>query len=83
LSQDKSCNEIFTSRTKKNSNKTFLKNYLNTKFHLYSLKGSANVQIAMQCFENFGRGNVPNAPLWLCAYYQRQEKQKTRNSKQK
>jgi len=63
LSQDKSCNEIFTSRTKKNSNKTFLKNYLNTKFHLYSLKGSANVQIAMQCFENFGGGMSQMPPL--------------------
>jgi len=27
------------------------------------LKVSTNVDIAMQCFENFGRGNAPNAPL--------------------
>jgi len=26
------------------------------------LKGSANVKIAMQCFENFGGANAPNAP---------------------
>jgi len=30
------------------------------KFHPYSLKISANVKIAMQCFEIFG---VENAPL--------------------
>jgi len=46
-----------------NSNK-FLKKY---KFHLYSLKVSANVKIAMQCFEIFGRGNDPNDLPWLCA----------------
>jgi len=63
LSQDKSCKEIFASRTKRNSNKTFLKNILNTKFHLYSLKVSANAKIALRCFENFG-GQMPP---WLRA----------------
>jgi len=27
------------------------------------LKVSANVKIAMQCFENFGGANAPNTPL--------------------
>ena len=39
-----------TSRTKKNSNKTFLKNDYNIICHLYSLKVSGNVKIATQCF---------------------------------
>jgi len=44
------------------------------------LKVSANVKIAMQCFENFGGANAPNAPLgcapgprcplWLRAWWQ-------------
>jgi len=37
------------------------------KFHLYSLKVSANVKIAMQCFKNFGGGQMPHpgcAPGW-------------------
>jgi len=38
----------------------------NKKFQLYYLKVSANVKIAMQCFENFGGANAPNAP-WLRA----------------
>jgi len=59
LSQGKSCKEIFARRTKKNSNKTFLKNDLNTKFHLHSLKVSANAKIAMRCFENFEGENPP------------------------
>jgi len=29
------------------------------KFNLYSLKVSANVKIAMQCFENFWGGKCP------------------------
>jgi len=29
------------------------------KFNLYSLKVSANVKIAMQCFENFGGADAP------------------------
>ena len=32
------------------------------KFHLYLLKGSANVKISVQCFENFGGTNAPNVP---------------------
>jgi len=32
---------------------------VNIKFHLYSLKDSTNVKIAMQCFENFGGGKCP------------------------
>jgi len=28
-------------------------------FHLYSLKVSTNVKIALQCFENFGGGKCP------------------------
>jgi len=39
-----------------------LKNDENIKFQLYSLKVSANVKIAMQCFENFGK-----CPPWLRA----------------
>jgi len=31
------------------------------------LKVSTNVDIAMQCFENFGGENAPNAPPWLRA----------------
>jgi len=31
------------------------------------LKVSTNVKIAMQCFENFGEANAPNAPPWLRA----------------
>jgi len=31
------------------------------KLHLYSLKVSANVKIAMQCFENSGGTFAPNA----------------------
>jgi len=33
----------------------------NTKFHLYSLKVSANVKIATQCFDFFG-GDAPKFP---------------------
>ena len=49
-----------TSRTKKNSNKTFL-NAWYTKFHIYSLKVSANIKIAMQCLKVSGGANTPNA----------------------
>jgi len=31
------------------------------------LKVSANVKIALQCFENFGGANTPNAPPTGCA----------------
>jgi len=31
------------------------------------VKVSANVKIAMQCFESFGGANAPNAPPWLRA----------------
>jgi len=31
------------------------------------LKVSANVKIAMQCVENFGGANAPNAPPWFRA----------------
>jgi len=41
-----------------------LKNDYNTKFHLYSLKVSANVKSAMQCIEIFGGENAPHR---LCA----------------
>ena len=37
------------------------------KFHLYSLKVSTNVKIAMQCFENFGGGKCPKYPPTGCA----------------
>ena len=37
------------------------------KFHLYSLKVSTNVKIAMQCFENFGDGKCPKCPHCLRA----------------
>jgi len=39
------------------------------KFHLYSLKVSTHVKISVQCFENFGGGNAPNAPPWLRACF--------------
>jgi len=32
------------------------------------LKVSSNVKIAMQCFENLGEANSPNAPPWLRAW---------------
>jgi len=35
------------------------------------LKVFSNVKIAMQCFENFGGGNAPNASPRLRAWYQR------------
>jgi len=38
----------------------------NTKFQLYYLKVSANVKIAIQYFENFGRGKCPKYPLPGC-----------------
>jgi len=41
------------------------------KSHLYYLKVSANVKIAMQCFENFGGGKCPKCPplvARLCSY---------------
>jgi len=31
------------------------------KSHLYSLKVSAHVKISVECFENFGGANAPNA----------------------
>jgi len=37
------------------------------KFHSYSLKVSANVKIAMQCFEIFGGGQMPQMPPCLRA----------------
>jgi len=46
----------------------FLKNDYNIKFHLYSLKVSTNVKIAMQCFENVGAGKCPKCPPWLRAW---------------
>jgi len=40
------------------------------KFHLYSLKVSANVKISVECFENFGEANAPNAsPPCLRAWF--------------
>ena len=59
LSQHKSCKEIFGSRTKKNSNKTFLKNYFNTQFHLYSLKVSGNAKILCDVLTISGGTNAP------------------------
>jgi len=41
----------------------YLKNDKNIKFHLYYMKVSTNVKIAMQCFEDFGQ--MP--PPWLRA----------------
>jgi len=38
------------------------------KFHLYSLKVSAHVKISVECFENFGGGQIP--PPWLRACLQ-------------
>ena len=32
------------------------------KIHLYSLKDSTNVRMAMQCFENFGGDKCPKSP---------------------
>jgi len=37
------------------------------KFHLYALKVSANVKIAMQCFQIFGM-QMPQMPPWLSAW---------------
>jgi len=46
---------------------TLLNNDYNTKFHLYSMKISANVKIAVECFEIFG-GKMPQMPpSWLRA----------------
>jgi len=44
-----------------------LKNDFTTKFHLHSLKVSANVKFAMQCFEIFGgRANIPLGCAPVC-----------------
>jgi len=59
-----------TSTTEKNSNKTFLRNDYNIKFHLYSLKVSAHVKIAMQCYEISRGGKCPKCPPWLRSWYE-------------
>jgi len=57
-----------TSKTKKNLNKTFLKNDFNIKFRLWYLKVFSNIKTAMHCFENFWGGKCPKCPPpWLRA----------------